>query len=205
MPASYRLHHAVELFEDDIPVRLRLQERTDVSPAPFYMLSWRTNYAGGTSNRRFYWAGGEFWRLRAQTAKDLLVLAESKGMLAPKHDDSYRRFGGGLPTFEDSRALGNERRRKLWSEITDEARESGWGPSPEFVVAAEPGGLWRKVLIVDSDRRFATFRSCTKDADYGMRIEPSGSSTWFIDNAMQDAGSAIARRFLEFLRETIAR
>lgn len=124
-------------------------------------------------------------------------------MLAAKYDDSYRRWGGGLPTFEDSRSIEEERRRTLWNEITDEARELNWGPKPEFLVAAEPGEHWRKVLIIDSDRHFATFRSCTRDVGYGMRMEISGTSTWFMDNAMQDAGSAIARRFLEFLRETV--
>jgi hypothetical protein len=68
-------------------------------------------------------------------------------------------------------------------------------------MAAEPAERWRKVLIVDTTRTIATFRSCTTEDSYALKVRNPSSTTWYMDNSMQDAGTAITRRFLAFLRE----
>lgn len=199
--ADYEMRDGVESSEDGCAVRLKLQERLDVAPSPFFTVSWRTEYSGTNKNRRFYWVDGACWRLRASTALDLLARAAAKGMLDARYDDPHVRFGGGVPSFVDSRSLGRADRTSLWNEITREGLEPAWGDVPYFVVATEPGGRWRKVMIVDEMHRVATFRSCTTDVSYAPRIGLPTTSTWFMDNAMQDAGTAIMRHFLGTLAE----
>jgi hypothetical protein len=201
MPDAYRPHGAVEGMDDGRPVRLKLQERVDLAPCEFYTMSWRTAYPGSTNNRRFYWVGDACWTLAALLGRDLLERADAEGMLATRYDDPYARFGGGSPSFVDSVSVTPGERASIWREITREGLEPNWGSNPLFSVATEAGGRWRKIMIVDERRRMATFRSCTTDASYGMRITLPTSTTWYMDNAMQDASTAIMRHFLQVLRE----
>lgn len=199
--SRYEPVDGVDANEDGCAIRLKLQRRLDVGPASFFMLSWRTEYPGTHTNRRFYWVQDKCWTLRAATALELLERAAAKGMLDARYDDAYVRFGGGVPSFVDSRSLTSGDRASLWREITREGLEPTWGSVPLFVVATEPGGRWRKIMIVDEPRRTATFRSCTTDASYTQRVGLPTTTTWHMDNAMQDAGTAIARHMLNVLTE----
>jgi hypothetical protein len=203
--ADYELLDTVEADDAGLPVRLKLQRRGDVPPSAFFTVSWRTDYEGTTKNRRFYWVDGSCWTLRASTALSLLNRAAVKGMLDARYDDPYERFGGGGPSFVDSRALAPEQRATLWSEVTREGLEPNWGTAPSFVVATEAGGRWRKIMIVDEARHVATFRSCTTDANYAPRIVLPTTTTWYMDNAMQDAGTAIMRYLRTILAELVLR
>src|SRR5260370_29821544 len=125
--------------------------------------------------------------------------AQTKGMLAAQFEDKYERFDGGLPAFINSNdAATPAQRAALWPEITLEGQESDW-ESQQFVVGTEPGGLWRKIMLVNAAAGLVTFRSCTQDASYGLRLRLPSSSKWYMDRAMQDASTAVMRRFLEFL------
>jgi hypothetical protein len=190
----------VTAYEGGRPIRLKLQQRLNLNPCDFHTLSWRTDYPGTTQNRRFYWTKNGCWTLFASTARDLLERAAAEAMLAKEYDDPYERFGGGAPSFLDSTSLSHVERAEIWREITREGREPDWGHTPAFVIATEAAGRWRKIMIVDTQRRAATFRSCTTNASYGMAFALPTTATWRMDNAMQDASTAIMRRFLEFLR-----
>jgi hypothetical protein len=56
-------------------------------------------------------------------------------------------------------------------------------------------------MIVDSGGAMATFRSCTTSSTYRMATAIPGTK-WRMDNAMQDASTAIMRRFLGVLLST---
>jgi len=184
-------------------VSLALQQRLDVPPVPFFTVSWRTTYPGKRQNRRYYWSkGGSCWTIPAALAKEMLERAAEEGLLDGKYDDTYDRFGGGVPTFIDSSEIAAGERAELWREITQVEREPDWGPTPRFVVATEHGGRWRKIMTVDTAMRFATFRSCTTNPDYRPVLILPGTD-WRMDNAMQDASTAIMRRFLAALRPLV--
>lgn len=198
---QYKRIKSATATQDGVPVTLALQQRLDIPPCPFFTVSWRTLYKPGGMNRRFYLAkDGVGWHLSLAVAQDLLDRAERDGMLDHRFDDKYERFGGGVPTFICSSAITSPERERLWHEITLDGREPDWGTEPSFVVADEYSGRWRKVMIVDSDKRVVTFRSCTTEAGYALGVTLPGTPEWRLDNAMQDAGTAITRRFLDFLR-----
>lgn len=199
--SQYEPIDAVESGEDGRAVRLKLQRRLDVPPSPFFTVSWRTEYPGTAKNRRFYWVADECWTVRASTAVDMLDRATGKGLLDERYDDQYVRFGGGVPSFTDSRSLSRAQAEEVWSEITREGFEPAWGKSPVFVIGTEAGGYWRKIMIVDEGRQIATFRSCTTDASYPPRIRLATTSTWFMDKSMLDAGTAMMRHFRLVLRQ----
>lgn len=187
-------------FEDGVEIKLKAQRRLDIPPVPFHTMSWRTFYKGTRKNRRFYWKSeGSCWTLSVPLATNLLERAEEKGFLDAKYDDPYLRCGGGAASFVQSAELGEPERAQMWAEMTLAGREPDWGRDPVFVVGSEYGGTWRKILIVDSTRSFATFRSCTTSPAYSMAVALPGSP-WRMDNAMQDASTAIMRRLLSVLR-----
>jgi hypothetical protein len=197
---KYKIIRSVATSAGGIPVKLALQRRLDVPPKPFYTISWRTRYPGTTQNRRFYWSSdGSCWTIAVSMARDLLTAAERERMLDAQYDDTYERFGGGTPTLVESVDLSPSDRAALWREITFPDREPDWGADPSFVVATEFGHRWRKIMIVDSRQDTATFRSCTTDPDYRLGQALPGTQ-WRMDNAMQDASTAIMRRFLDVLR-----
>jgi hypothetical protein len=124
---NYRTIRSIETALQARPIKLALQERLDVPPAPFYTISWRTRYAGIRQNRRFYWVSdGTCWTVPVATARELLRAAEQKEMLDPRYDDPYDRFGSGVPTFVDSDALSSAQRRELWREISFVDRDGQW-------------------------------------------------------------------------------
>jgi hypothetical protein len=187
------------MLHEGVTVRLALQQRHDVEPTPFYTASWRTQYSGTSRNRQRYWSKGSYWTIPVALAKEILERAERDGVLAQEYDDPYVRFDGGVPEFMDSGELGSTQREDRWREITLLEREPDWGTAPRFLVATEPGGGWRKIMIVDTANRFATFRSCTTDLTY-RPVFRLPRTDWRMDNAMQDASTAIMRRFLGRLR-----
>lgn len=201
MASPYKKDRCIEVTDRGVPVRLQLQQRVDVPPCEFFTISWRTTYPESSSNRRFYFVNGTPWTVTAQAARGLLERAQAEGMLAAKYDDPYVRFGGGEPSFIASATLPRTSFLETWREITRQGYEIDWGVDPLFLVANEPGERWRKVLIVDTTRSVLSFRSCTSEETYALRVRNPSSATWYLDNSMQDAGTAITRRFLEFLRE----
>lgn len=201
MASPYKLHRCMEATDSGVPVRLQLQQRVDVPPCELFTMSWRTTYPGSASNRRFYFVKGAVWTVAAEAARALLERADAAGLLAPMYDDSYVRFGGGEPSFITSTTLPRASFLGMWREITRQGYEIDWGDDPLFLVAEEPGERWRKVLIVDTTRTIVTFRSCTTEAGYALKLRNPSSATWYMDNSMQDAGTAITRRFLELMRQ----
>ena len=86
--------------------------------------------------------------------------------------------------------------------ICDEG-EPEWGDDPLFVVIQVPDGQWRKIMIVDTTREFCTFRSATMDVGYKPVIADPRLQPWRMDNAMQDASTAMIREFLDVLRTEV--
>jgi hypothetical protein len=188
--------------QDGIPVTLALQRRLDVPPIAFHTVSWRTQYPNSGRNRRFYWVeNGGCWTLSVKLARQLLEDADSKGMLSERFDDKYERFGSGSLSFIDSNGASSAQQSELWQEITFAGREPDWGSPPRFVIGTEYGGIWRKVMLVNPAQGSVTFRSCTTDHAYPLIVRLPANSKWYMDNAMQDASTAIMRRFLAFLSQ----
>ena len=67
--ARYIEIERVEMFHDGNPVALKLQQRVDDGPNPYYTVSWRSKYRRG-ANRRFYHASSEggCWTIPVQVA-----------------------------------------------------------------------------------------------------------------------------------------
>ena len=204
MPVGHREIDRVTTSNNSIPVNLLLQTRTNSDGSEtFYNLSWRTRYASGRSNRRFYYTNADgYWRIPVSVALRLLELAERKGLLDEIYDDPQVRHSGSDNNTIDSRQFGTnvQEVRRAFAEIADESED--WGQHPIFIVVEVPDGTWRKIMVVDSKREFCTFRSTTTDGLYGqLTYRPRLTSPWVMDNAMQDASAAMMRQFLEVLRE----
>ena len=54
-------------------------------------------------------------------------------------------------------------------------------------------------MIIDSARKFCTFRSTTTDPVYQPTIADHHLRPWRMDNAMQDASAAMVHTFLSVL------
>ena len=198
---NYEEVRRVTTAYDGLPVDLKLQRRLTVPPHSFYCLSWRTPYPSGKSNRRFYrLTGSGFWTIPVGVALRLMVQARESGMLDARYDDRQVRHRGTEDTIIDSRALGERQRRNVFDAITSADKEPDWGGDPLFVIIEVPDGTWRKIMIVDTEREFCTFRSATTDVDYKPVITCL-RSPWRMDNAMQDSSAAMMRKFLSTLEE----
>ena len=189
----------VEIEHDGLPVRLKLRTRNDVSATPFHVLSWRTAWPSGKGNRKTYDTSVDgYWSIPVSVALDVLEQAEAMGML----DRRFDRHELDSDNFTDSRSLDSGVRTREFTFITTDDEVNAWGDQPIFVIAEEPPDrIWRKILIVDSDREVCTFRSTTKDSDYGMKQSSGMNPPWFLDRSMQDASSEIMRQFLQVLRD----
>ncbi len=191
----------VENRHNDLPVYLKLRERTDLSPA-FLCVSWRTRYSTApTQNRRFYYTEADgYWTIPVSIALDMLEEAEDRGMLDEENDDAQTRHGAADNDIIDSRRYLVAGRRRLFYSIADDTIED-WGREPIFFVSEVPDGTWRKIMIVDSSRESCTFRSTTTDLDYNqLTRRPELTPPWIMDNAMQDASAAMMKQFLQVLR-----
>jgi len=131
--------------------------------------------------------------------------AESAGLLDAEYDRSYQEYRPGQPAFDASRQLDRMTRLRLLEEITCDREEPDWGTTPFFVVATEADGQWRKVMIVDSEGKLATFRNCTISHDYKPTKNMNNGSAWRLDNSMVDCGTEFMREFLTHLRDHLGR
>lgn len=184
-----------------LPINLLLQTRNNNPPVPYPCLSWRTLYPRGKSNnRQYYRVGGEYWTIPVSVALSVLEDAEEAGMLDEQHDDPQVRHGGTANEMIDSRMLSDDERRNEFDGIVGEDGEPDWGPKPLFIIAQMPDRTWRKIMIVDTEGEFCTFRSTTTDDSY-KPVVLLPQTHWRMDNAMQDASAAIMRNFLSVLRE----
>ena len=197
---GYRPIDRITVQHQGLPVHLKLQERSIEGLGTFYCLSWRTMYAGGRSNRRFYRSSRSgFWTIPVRLATDLIRRAEGRGWLDGSYEDPQVRHRGTDNDIIESRRLGARERRSMFKSITSTQGEPDWGDDPSFLVIEVPDGTWRKILIVDATRRFCTFRSTTTDLHYMPIIADPHLSPWRMDNAMQDASAAMFRAFLSVL------
>ena len=127
--------------------------------------------------------------------------AEEKGMLDERYDDPQTRHGGTDNEIIDSRELNLQDRRNALDSITTENETGDWSLDSVFTIIEVPDGSWRKVIIVDIERGLCTFRSTTTDTLYKPIIRDGMTYPWLMDNAMQDASTAMMREFLRVLRE----
>ena len=151
-----------------LEVSLVRQKRLDNPPdSPYDCLWWWTFYPGyPKSFRRFYKYKGKFWNLPVEVALGMMRDANGRDMFLPGDHPS--------PPSQiiDSRELPvSERRRLLSSMICDEG-EPAWGDNPTFSVSqtSDKRGIWREIMVVDSQAEICTFRSTTtfKYADYKL-------------------------------------
>ena len=197
---GYRLIDRITVRHEGLPIHLKLQERLEVPPEPFYCLTWRTVYPRGRSNRRFYRLRRTgFWTMPVRLALDLMMCAEGRGWFDGRYEDLQVRHRGIANTIFDSRELGGREQRTILESITSTHGEPDWGADPLFVVLQVPDVTWRKIMIVDSARKFCTFRSTTTDVSYMPVIADPHLNPWRMDNAMQDASPAMTRTFLTVL------
>ena len=117
------------------------------------------------------------------------------------YHDPQKRCGGPDNDIIDSRELGAGERRDMFKYITCEDGEPDWGDDPLFVVIQVPDKIlrWRKIMIVDSERKLCTFRSTTTDPNYKPVIADPILSPWRMDNAMQDSSATMIRTFQSVL------
>lgn len=196
-PTSYDRLMEAGRHVDGIPVTLALQKRKDeFTDSAWWVLSWRTRYAPGGSNRRFYFAKGGGWKIPARDMLEMIDEIEAKGGLDERYFDL--RAGFCLKTLVSTEMSSAEKADKL-AELT--GPDEDWGADPFFVINSDPNDDWRKVLIVNRDSRMATFRSLTRDPDYKPRRELRRGSGWWLDNSMMDANVQQTRAFRARLNE----
>jgi hypothetical protein len=186
---------------EGIPITLALQERTSGSTDEhWWTLSWRTKYAQGGPNRRFYTTKDGFWTIPAALALEMIEEMEALGGLDEKYIDSSRR-----PIFDSlvSSKMPLVERAAALSKVT--GPEEDWGKSPFFVIASDPNGQWKKVLIVNTDTDVATFRSITENAEYMPKKVLRPDEGWWLDNSMMDANVQQMRAFYSSLRDYLTR
>lgn len=199
---GYRPIERTTIWHEGLPIYLQLQERLEVPPEPFYCLSWRTLYASGTQNRRFYRSReAGFWTVTVPLALELMRQAERHGWLDGRYEDQQVRHRGPGNRIVDSRELEIDVRRHLFESLTCTEGEPDWGNDPIFIVIDTPDEEWRKVMIVDTLRTFCTFRSMTTDTSYRPVIADPHLDPWRMDNAMQDASAAMIRVFMSVLED----
>ena len=211
MAAQYDEICRVAAKADGIPVSLILQKRLDSHPELYYCLSWRTRYQSSpTKSRRFYSSREYgFWKLRVETALDLMRKARDKGMLDSRFDDDNPLRDGGLlwRVGIDSRKITECDRRNEAAAIICQTGDHEWGIDPVFVIRhSETGrGSWREVMLIDTEGKYCTFRCTTTMHDYKMGIYADRlARPWRLDNALQDASTASMREFLTVLEEFAA-
>ena len=92
---KYRLIDRITVQHEGLPIHLKLQERLNVCPEPFYCLTWRTLYPVGRTNRqRYRLRGTGFWTIPVQLASDLMRQAERRGWLDGRYEDHQVRHCG---------------------------------------------------------------------------------------------------------------
>jgi len=197
-PTSYQRELEVSNVIDQILVKLALQERTSADwPEPWWVLSWRTRYSAGGSNRRFYSTRNGYWTIPAKSALAMLKEMEEQGGFGNQYEDTRRR-----PNFEVavSTELAPQERIKRLEGIT--GPDEDWGSNPLFVIAHDPHGAWKKVMIIREDGT-TTFRSITQDPDYMPKKVLRPGADWWLDNSMMDANVQQMGVFYHHLQEYV--
>ncbi len=193
---GYSLIDEVQDEHNGRPVTLRLQVRQPRDEAGHYTISWRTQYPNGR-NRRFYRSASDScWAIPLALAVGMTGEAAARGWLDGRYDDPFARFDGGHMHVIASAELDPADREQLVREITSATGELDWGRDPLFVIAQEPGGRWRKVMLANVERDLVTFRSCTTDP---QGIEMHHETPWRLDNAMMDCSAQAMREFRRWL------
>ena len=131
----------------------------------------------------------------------MLEEAEEKEMLDERYDDPQTRHGGAENGIIDSRELNPQVRRDALDSITTENEIGDWSIDSVFIIIEVPDCSWRKVMIVDQESGLCTFRSTTSDRSYKPIIREGMTYPWLMDNAMQDASTAMMREFIRVLRQ----
>jgi hypothetical protein len=106
------------------------------------------------------------------------------------------RKGGGQASFLTSKSTN---RAQLLSEIILPNENNIWGARTFFIIAVEPCGIWRKIMIANPDRNIVTFRSMTKDRSYRMLKLLKGNFGWHLDRSMIDCDPLVMQRFMQEL------
>lgn len=178
------------------PVKLVLQRRTPPGGSSFYVVSWRGVYPRSGQNRRFYrLREGGVWAIPTALAGRMIREAEGRGWFS----GCYEWFPREELQVVTSPELGQEERGRLLRESLIEGEEADWGPEPLLVVAVEPGGQWRKVMLADARRGRVTFRSCTTDPSAPMTIETGRGTAWRVQNTMIDCSASMMPEFRQWL------
>ena len=160
---GYKLIDTITVQHNGLPIHLKLQERTEVPPELFYCLTWRTVYASGRSNRRFYRSNTTgFWTIPVNLALHLMGEAEEHGWLGGSYEDRQLRHRGTDNDIFSSQSMSARDRHTMFDSIICDEGEPYWGDDPLFVVIQVPDGQWRKIMIVDTTREFCTFRSANQ-------------------------------------------
>ena len=194
----YQELKVVSAIHGGLPVRLKLSKKSPFNEPWYYTTSWRTLYPSGKSNRRFYETKKDgYWKIPCDFALKLMKRAEKEGMFDSLYKDNYLRAGGGHPSFIVSNS---DNRARLLNEIILPDEKNVWGSSPFLVVASEPNGMWRKIMIANPDKNIVTFRSMTKDRSYGLiQLLKNNNSDWYLDRSMIDCDPLIMQRFMQEL------
>ncbi len=195
---------AVRALEDGLPIKLALQKRTNSrTKNTYWTLSWRTKYSPTGTNRRFYYSSGQYWSCPTSIALELLEDLESQGGLQEEYFDTRP---------------GNERIKIIISpetQISDPdlykeqcknifAPNEKWGEKPKVIALSDTDKDWKKVMILNHDNSYCTFRSLTKNASYMPKKDLEKSSEWWLDNAMMDASVQQMRIFHSHLKNLIS-
>lgn len=206
MAAKYREINRVCAEQNGIPVELKLQKRLDQPPGPYYCLSWRTRYTSTPNkSRRFYSSSvAGMWTIPVSLALSLLGRAAGRNMLDFRYDDLRLRDGSKWNTIIDSRSLDLAQIQSIRSEVICKRGEPEWGNNPLFLISHDEGAgwAWRTIMLLDTERKFCTFRCTTTMSDYKMGIFAEQlAGPWRLDNALMDASAASMREFLRVLEE----
>ncbi|MCK4947728.1 MAG: hypothetical protein KAQ99_01420 [Candidatus Aureabacteria bacterium] len=198
---KYNCLKEVTRYWDDLPIRLKLQEKTPEQGKKYWAISIRTTYLNSTrKNRRFYYSKKiGFWTIPTKIIVELLKEAEEKELFDKIYNDKYERFEGGTASFIYSDKTPDY--QKHLNKITCFSKnEPEWiFKKPFFVISQEPGNTWRKIMIVKQDFSLITFRSCTTEKTYRPKIYMEDDSLWFVDNAMMDVSVQVMKIFKERL------
>jgi hypothetical protein len=176
---------------------LALKQRKDLGHA-YFCLTWRAARARSKTNRRFYLEHKAFWEIPQDVAVHLLKRAHSEGFFGTQ----YTRWPTAEISVLDSKDLSQPEGLRLRDEtITDNPADQRYRSDPalRIVACSEPGGVWRKVMLIRAAEGLVTFRSLTRDTEYRNAYNFGLPNGWRLDRSMLDADGSIHSAFLNAL------
>jgi len=196
---GYKKIDEVELIDNNgLSVKLRLNSRWSENQAEWTPICWRTvRPISGTNRQRYKLGDGSFWHITVDLAIELMELALHKGLLDTRYDDKYDRLGGGNFTYSEYSLKNN---MKEFLEICLPGEEKKWPQDTIFLIAEEPKGYWRKVMIASKQKNKVTFRSLTRCSSYRLKVKLANNTDWDLDNSMMDCDTAVMRKFYSSLK-----